>query len=142
METKDYVGKFVKVGKNYGMIDNVYGTRLGFIWSDKDSWTGELVDVDKVEVLTSTEDIAKARLSAKNHLLRERASLKARIAQKLKMDSQQCLGELLDLMWQWAVWVSSIRSTSTSMAPPVARFPFKRACLPLATVYLNCSSLN
>lgn len=101
METKDYVGKFVKVDKNYGMIDNVYGTRLGFIWSDKDSWTGELVDVDKVEILTSTEDVAKARLSAKNHLLRERASLKARIAQKLKMDSQQRLGELLDFVVGW-----------------------------------------
>ena len=101
METKDYVGKFVKVGKNYGMIDNIYGTRLGFIWSDKDSWTGELVDVDKVEVLMSTEDIAKARLSAKNHLLRERASLKARIARKLAIDNQQTLGELLDFVVSW-----------------------------------------
>lgn len=101
METKDYVGKFVKVGKNYGMIDNVYGTRLGFIWSDKDSWTGELVDVEKVEVLTSTEDVAKARLSAKNHLLRERASLKARIARKLAIDNQQTLGELLDFVVSW-----------------------------------------
>ena len=101
METKDYVGKFVKVGEHYGMVDNVYGTRLGFIWSDKDSWTGELVDVDKVEVLTSTEDIAKARLSAKNHLLRERASLKARIARKLAIDNQQTLGELLDFVVSW-----------------------------------------
>jgi len=101
MEAKNYVGKFVKVGKNYGMIDNVYGTRLGFIWSDKDSWTGELVDVDKVAVLTSTEDIVKARLSAKNHLLRERASLKARIARKLAVDNQQTLGELLDFVVGW-----------------------------------------
>ena len=101
METKDYVGKFVKVGKNYGMIDNVYGTRLGFIWSDKDSWTGEIVDVSNVEVLTKADDVAKARLSAKNHLLRERASLKARIAQKLKMDSQQRLSELLDFVVGW-----------------------------------------
>lgn len=101
METKDYVGKFVKVGEHYGMVDNVYGTRLGFIWSDKDSWTGELVDVDKVEVLTSTEDIAKARLSAKNHLLRERASLKARIARKLAIDNQKTLGELLDFVVGW-----------------------------------------
>ena len=105
MEIKDYVGKFVKVGEHYGMVDNVYGTvygtRLGFIWSDKDSWTGELVGVDEVEVLTSTEDITKARLSTKNHLLRERASLKARIAQKLKMDSQQRLGELLDFVVGW-----------------------------------------
>ena len=101
MELNEYVGKFVKVGKNYGMIDNVYGTRLGFIWSDKDSWTGELVDVDKVEVLTSADDIAKARLSAKNHLLRERANLKARIARKLAIDNQQTLGELLDFVVGW-----------------------------------------
>lgn len=101
METKDYVGKFVKVGKNYGMIDNVYGTRLGFIWSDKDSWMGELVDVDKVEVLTSTEDVSRARLSAKNHLLRERAALKARIARKLAIDNQRTLGELLDFVVGW-----------------------------------------
>ena len=101
METKDYVGKFVKVGKNYGMIDNVYGTRLGFIWSDKDSWTGELVDVDKVEVLTKQDDIAKARLSAKSYLLRERAALKARIARKLAIDNQQTLGELLDFVVGW-----------------------------------------
>jgi hypothetical protein len=101
METKDYVGKFVKVGNNYGMIDNVYGTRLGFIWSDKDSWTGELVDVDKVEVLTSSDNIAKARLSAKSYLLRERASLKARIARKLAVDNQQTLGELLDFVVGW-----------------------------------------
>ena len=101
METKDYVGKFVKVGKNYGMIDNVYGTRLGFIWSDKDSWTGELVDVDKVEVLTKQDDVAKARLSTKSYLLRERAALKARIARKLAIDNQQTLGELLDFVVGW-----------------------------------------
>jgi hypothetical protein len=101
MEIQEYVGKFAKVDGHYGMVDNVYGTRLGFIWSDKDSWTGQLVDVDKVEVLTSTEDIAKARLSAKNHLLRERASLKARIAQKLKVDNQQRLNELLEFVVGW-----------------------------------------
>ena len=101
METNDYVGKFAKVAGHYGMIDNVYGTRLGFIWSDKDSWTGELVDVDKVEVLMSADDVAKARLSAKNYLLRERANLKARIARKLKIDNQQSLQELLDFVVGW-----------------------------------------
>ena len=101
METKDYVGKFAKVAGHYGMIDNVYGTRLGFIWSDKDSWTGELVDVDKVEVLTKQDDVAKARLSAKSYLLRERAALKARIARKLAVDNQQTLGELLDFVVGW-----------------------------------------
>ena len=101
METNDYVGRFVKVGGHYGMIDAVYGSRLGYIWSDKDSWTGELVDIDKVEVLTSTDDVQKARLSAKNYLLRERASLKARIARKLSIDNQQTLGELLDFVVGW-----------------------------------------
>jgi len=101
MEIQDYVGKFVKVGNTYGMIDAVYGSRLGYIWSDKDSWTGQLVDADKVEVLSRQEDITKARLSAKNYLLRERASLKARIAQKLKVDNQQRLNELLEFVIGW-----------------------------------------
>ena len=101
MEIQEYVGKFVKVGNTYGMIDAVYGSRLGYIWSDKDSWTGQLVDADKVEVLSRQEDITKARLSAKNYLLRERASLKARIAQKLKVDNQQRLNELLEFVIGW-----------------------------------------
>ena len=101
MELNEYVGKFAKVAGHYGMIDNVYGSRLGFIWSDKDSWTGEIVDVGNVEVLVKADDVAKARLSAKNHLLRERASLKARIAQKLKIDNQQKLNELLDFVVAW-----------------------------------------
>ena len=101
MEIQEYVGKFAKVDGHYGMVDNMYGTRLGFIWSDKDSWTGQLVDVDKVDVLSKQEDIAKARLSAKNYLLRERASLKARIARKLAIDNQQTLNELLEFVVGW-----------------------------------------
>ena len=101
MEIQEYVGKFAKVDGHYGMVDNVYGTRLGFIWSNKDSWTGLLVDVDKVDVLSKQEDIAKARLSAKNYLLRERASLKARIARKLAIDNQQTLNELLEFVVGW-----------------------------------------
>jgi len=101
MELNEYVGKFASVDGHHGMIDAVYGSRLGFIWSDKDSWTGELVDADKVEVLTRQEDIAKARLSAKNYLLRERASLKARIARKLSIDNQKVLNELLEFVVGW-----------------------------------------
>ena len=101
MDVKDYVGQFVKVGEHYGMIDNVYGTRLGFIWSDSDSWTGELVDVKDVMHLAKQEDIAKARLSAKTYLLRERAALKARIARKLSMDNPAALQEMLDFVLGW-----------------------------------------
>lgn len=106
MELNEYVGKFVKVSGHYGMIDGVYGSRLGFIWSDKDSWTGEIVDVGNVEVLTKADDITKARLSAKNHLLRERAALKARISRKLKADNQQALQELLDFVGGWIARLS------------------------------------
>lgn len=101
MEAKEYIGKFVKVGEHYGMIDGVYNNRLGFIWSDKDSWTGELVDVGNVEILAKADDITKARLSAKNYLLRERAALKARIARKLQADNQATLQELLDFVLSW-----------------------------------------
>lgn len=101
MEIKDYVGKFAKVDGHLGMIDNVYGNRLGFIWSDKDSWTGHLCETNAVEILTDSEQIAQARLSAKNYLLRERASLKARIARKLAIDSQQQLQEMLDFVVGW-----------------------------------------
>lgn len=105
MELQEYVGKFVKVGEHYGMIDDVYGTRLGFVWSAKESWTGQLVDVEDVQCLTKAEDVQVARLSAKNYMLRERASLKARIARKLECDSQQRLQELLDFV---SAWVSRI----------------------------------
>ena len=101
MEAKDYVGKFVRVAGHFGMSDNVYGSRLGFIWSDKDSWTGEIVDVTSVEIMKDANDIIKSRLSAKNYLLRERAALKARIARKLAIDNQQTLGELLDFVVGW-----------------------------------------
>ena len=105
MELQEYVGKFVKVGEHYGMIDNVFGSRLGFVWSVKESWTGQLVDVEDVQCLTKAEDVQVARLSAKNYMLRERASLKARIARKLECDSHQRLQELLDFV---SAWVSRI----------------------------------
>lgn len=101
MEINDYVGKFVKVGEHYGMISNKAGNRLVFIWSGKEDWTGSLVEVEETEVLKSTDDIQKARLSAKNYLLRERASLKARIAMKLKNDDMVMLNELLDFVVGW-----------------------------------------
>lgn len=97
------VGVFVKHDGNYGMIDAVYGERLGFIWSTKDSWTGQLVDADKIEPLQSEEEMQTARLSAKNYLLRERASLKNRISMKLKVDNQQQLRELLDFVSGWII---------------------------------------
>ena len=57
-------------------------------------------------MLTKADDVAKARLSAKNHLLRERAALKARISRKLKADNQQALQELLDFVGGWIARLS------------------------------------
>lgn len=102
-QLESMIGAFVKHNGNYGMIDAVYGERLGFIWSDKDSWTGCIVDTDKIEPLSSEEELAKARLSAKNYLLRERAHLLRRIKMNLEIDDQQRLRELLDFVSGWIV---------------------------------------
>ena len=84
-QLESMIGAFVKYDGNYGMIDAVYGERLGFIWSDKDSWTGQIVDTDK------------------NYLLRERAHLLRRIKMNLEIDDQQRLRELLDFVSGWIV---------------------------------------
>ena len=98
---KEFVGKFVRVGEHLGLVDTDFGSRVGFIWSDKDSWTGELVEKSSVEVLTKQDEITAARKSAKNYLLRERASLKSRIQRKLKDDNQAALAEMLDFIVGW-----------------------------------------
>lgn len=95
------VGLFVKVGKNYGLIDAVHGSRLGFIWSDATSWTGELVDLGECEVLNTKADIDKAMASAKGYLEREHASISARMAHKYQFDNQQVLANHLWHIEQW-----------------------------------------
>ena len=42
-ELASYVGRFVKVGKTYGIIDDVHGNMLGYVHCENDTWTGELV---------------------------------------------------------------------------------------------------
>lgn len=101
MENKELIGKFVRVGNHVGMIDSDFGSKLGFIWSDKDSWTGELVSSEDIKVLTKQEEITDARRSAKNYLLRERASLKWRIERKLKADNQVVLSEMMNFIVGW-----------------------------------------
>lgn len=101
MKIDEYVGKFVKCGEHYGMCDNVYGERLGLIWSDKESWTSHLAKVEDVVVLTDDKEIEQAKVSARNYLIRQHASLKARIARRLKMDDPKRLNELLDYIVGW-----------------------------------------
>lgn len=100
-ELSRYVGAFVKAGKAYGMIDNVHGDRLGFVWSEKDSWTGELVDLEECEILTNKADIDNAMASAVTYFKREHDSLTMRMARKYSTDNQQTLAKMLWFVDEW-----------------------------------------
>lgn len=102
---EQYLGMFVKVGIHYGMIDDVHGDRLGFVWSDKDSWTGELVRPNYVEKCVSDSDIKKAERSARAYFEREVASLRARIKRGYEFDDQKMLRERVDLYESWLKWL-------------------------------------
>ena len=103
MDTKDYVGKFVKTTDGlYGMIDDEFGDRLGFVHAEKDSWTNELVDVIKVNVVSpTTDDGAKAFRSAHEYFTKERESLCWRIDKKLPIDDPVRLKALLTHCEMW-----------------------------------------
>ena len=100
-ELSRYVGCFVRIGKAYGMIDNIHGDRLGFVWSDKDSWTGELVNLEECEILTNKEDIDNAMASAVRYFKREHDSLTMRMARKYSTDNQQTLAKMLWFVDEW-----------------------------------------
>lgn len=99
-----YVGTFVKTndGQHFGMIDAVYtDERLGFVWSDKDSWTGELVKEDNISICESGTDIERAVVSASTYFEREKVSLECRIERKIKGDDSTKLRALLSDCEYW-----------------------------------------
>ena len=102
---EQYLGMFVKVGIHYGIIDEIQGDKLGFVWSDKDSWTGELVRPNYVEKCVSGSDIKKAERSARAYFEREVASLRARIKRGYEFDDQKMLLERVDLYESWLKWL-------------------------------------
>lgn len=101
-----FVGLFVRHGNNLGMIDAVHGERLGFVWSDKASWTAELVDVEDVTICESDEDCSAALNSARLYFSREVDSLRNRISLGLKQDSQKVLTEMLHNCEAWLTKLS------------------------------------
>jgi len=101
-----YVGLFVRHGNNLGMIDAVHGVRLGFVWSDKTSWTAELVDEDEVTICESNEDCSAALNSARQYYSREVDSLRNRIGLGLKLDNQEVLAEMLCNCETWLAKLS------------------------------------
>lgn len=98
-----YVGAFVVTADGlYGMIDEVHGDRLGFVHAEKDSWTGELVDIDKVKTVSpTTVDGAKAFRSAQTYFNREATSLRSRIARNYAYDNKETLSNMLTHCETW-----------------------------------------
>ena len=98
-----YVGAFVVTSDGlYGMIDEVHGDRLGFVHAEKDSWTGELVDIDKVKTVSpTTVDGAKAFRSAQTYFNREATSLRSRIARNYANDNKETLNNMLTHCEMW-----------------------------------------
>lgn len=96
-----YVGLSIKVGNMYGVCDKVCGNRLGFVWSDKDSWTGQLVDAKDVTICETEEDCELGRLSALHYFEREAKSLQARIDMGRKQDDLTTLANMLSRCEYW-----------------------------------------
>lgn len=84
-----FVGKYVKFGKEFGMIDEIinlpYSVALGFITSDHDSWTGRVVNAEDITIAEG-EDIAKCVKAALEYCMNEVVYLSNRIARHYKID--------------------------------------------------------
>lgn len=96
-----YVGLSIKVGNVYGVCDEVCGNRLGFVWSDKDSWTGQLVDANRVTICENEEDCGRGRLSALHYFEREEKSLQSRINARYKQDNAEMLRKMRTHCMRW-----------------------------------------
>lgn len=86
---QDYVGRYVKFGKEFGMIDEVldlpYCVALGFITSNDDTWTGRVVNVEDVTIAEG-EEIAKCASAALRYCSNEVVYLCNRLQRQYTMD--------------------------------------------------------
>lgn len=98
-----YVGAFVVTSDGlYGMIDEAYGDRLGFVHAENGSWTGELIDASKIKTVSpTTVDGAKAFRSALTYFNSEAKSLRWRIEKRLSIDDPVRLKDLLSHCEMW-----------------------------------------
>ena len=106
-ELVGYVGMFVKVGNSYGIIDDVHGNRLGFVHSDKDSWTGEIVNEGDVSICKSHDDMVKAYNSALNYFKREKNSLESRMKAANRFDDQ---ARISHEAWKVGKWIEKLEA--------------------------------
>ena len=100
-----YVGLSIKVGNVFGVCDEVCGSRLGFVWSDKDSWTGQLVDAKDVTICETDDDCERCRLSALHYFESEAESLQSRINAGRKTDN---LTTLVNELSRCEYWLSRL----------------------------------
>ena len=100
-----YVGLSIKVGNVYGVCDEICGGCLGFVWSDKDSWTGQLVDANDVTICETEDDCERGRLSALHYFERESESLQSRINMGRKQDD---LTTLVNELSRCEYWLSRL----------------------------------
>ena len=104
-DLETFVSCYIKVGNKYGMIDSVHGSRFGFVWSDKDSWTGQLVDAKDVTICETEDDFERGRLSALHYFEREVKSLQSRINMGRKQDD---LTTLVDELSRCEYWLARL----------------------------------
>lgn len=107
-ELQQYVGTFAKVGNNYGLIDEVYNdinNCLGFVWSTRDSWTGQLVHVRDVQFVDGEEDKAKAKSSALDYFRNELESDKRRLERETDADN---ITRLVNLISHCEFWLARL----------------------------------
>ena len=107
-ELQAMVGRFVKVGKTCGIIDDVHGNMLGYVHCENDTWTGELVWANETFACTSDADIKKAHASALAYFTKERASVLNRIERKIGTASEQAM--LSHMLWKINKWLDKLQA--------------------------------
>lgn len=109
-ELAAYVGRFVKVGKTYGIIDDVHGSMFGYVHCENDTWTGELVWANETFACTSDADIKKAHASALAYFTKERASVKNRINRNIGTAGEQAM--LAHMLWHCDRWLEKLQAVA------------------------------
>lgn len=91
----------------YGVVDSIFddGLRVGFVHSDKNTWTSELVWAEDITPCTEANEIEKARTSAACYYRNEAEDIRARIARHYEIDDEQKLAEMLAECESWTTFL-------------------------------------
>lgn len=102
------VGTFAKYtnkkgGVMFGMIDSIFngGRRVGFVHSEGETWTSELIWADDIAQCSNGDEIETAHESAVRYYENEAEHIRARIARHYEIDDEQKLAEMLAECEMW-----------------------------------------